>query len=537
MIEGKEVVSATGVVAAEPQEAARIGARVLGAGGNAMDAASATALAACMMRPDATGVAGYVCAALVLEGSTGRVWSVDCNAVAPASAHESMFDVLPIEHGTSANEREYCCRVRDDANVYGPLAVAAPGMLAGIGILWERWGRLDWPGICAPSQELVDHGFPFGPTANSVKAYAEVISRFEATASHLMPSGQLPTTEQVWHRPGMGGTLARIASAGWRDLYDGELGRRVADHVAALGGILTREDMAAFEPRVGATHSAAFRGAEVHGAELPNGSLTGLQILAMLDCLEPVADDEWSYWHRFAEVLKLAWRDRLTYLADPAFVHVPADMLLDRAYAMGRTEALRQFPERVDAETPPFLADPGDGTLHLSTADHEGNLVAMTISQGGAFGSCVVVPDTGLILGHGMFRFDPRPGRANSVEPGKRPLNNTCPLLVRARDRDIALGLPGGRRLIAVSARMAQQMVETGRTGLEAAEAPRMHIEVAEPVQVTQSLPSAVAEHLSAVGHVLDTRQAIAGRAHIAERLCATAQLRGSGNGWVSAPA
>ena len=537
MIEGREVVSTNGVVAAEPQEAARIGARILEAGGNAMDAASATALASCMMRPDATGVAGYVCAALVLEGRTGRVWSVDCNAVAPAKAHDSMFDVLPVEAGTSANEKEYCCRVRNNANVHGPLAVAAPGMLAGIGVIWERWGRLGWPEICAPSQELVERGFPFGPTANSVKAYAEVISRFETTAEHLMPSGRLPETEQVWHRPGMEATLARISTAGWRDLYDGDLGRRTADHVAALGGILTHEDMAAFEPRVGATHSTLLRGAEVHGAELPNGSFTGLQILAMLDCFEPVQDTEWLYWHRYAEVLKLAWRDRLTYLADPAFVDVPVDLLLDPAYAMGRTEALRQFPELVDTGTPPFLADPGDGTLHLSTADSEGNLVAMTISQGGAFGSCVAVPGTGLILGHGMFRFDPRPGRANSVAPGKRPLNNTCPLIVRGSDRDIALGLPGGRRLIAVSARMAQQMIETGRTGREAVEAPRMHVEVAEPVEVSQSLPRAVAERLAAMGHVLDTRQGIAGHAHVAERLRDTPQLRGAGNGWAAAPA
>ncbi len=535
MLEGKQVISRYGVVAAEPQEAARIGAGVLEAGGNAMDAASAAALASCMMRPHATGVAGYVCAGLVVEGKTGRVWSVDCNAVAPAAAHDGMFEVLPLANGTSINEREYRCRVRDSANEHGPLAVAVPGMMGGMGIIWERWGKLRWDQICSPSMELLDQGFPFGPVAGSIRNLADTIRRYDASAEHLMPGGEPPDADDVWHRPDMEKTLARVSEAGWRDFYDGELGRTIADHIQDLGGILTREDMAAFEPRVTPPHEITFRGANVYGAILPNGSLTGLQILQMLDCFEPVPDDSAAYWHRYAEILKLAWRDRLRYLADPDFADVPVDRLLDGNYVMGRTETLRQLPDRVDSHTPPFLADPSHGTLHLSTADAEGNLVAMTISQGGAFGSCVTVPGTGLILGHGMFRFDPRPGGANSVAAGKRPLNNTCPLMIRSAGRDVALGLPGGRRLIAVSARMAQLMVETDRTGLEAAEASRMHVEAAEPVQVTKSMGESIINELRAMGHQLSLQDGIAGGAHVAEVLKTEGRVRGGGNGWAAA--
>ena len=237
MLEGKEVVSERGVAAAEPEEAARIGARVLEAGGNAMDAASAAALAACMMRPHSTGVAGYVCAALVLEGQTGRVWSVDSNAVAPAAAHERMFEVLPVADGVSINEREYCCRVRDNANEHGPLAVAVPGMMAGMGIIWERWGKLAWSEVCAPSQELLDRGFAFGPVAGAVRSLENAIARFDASAAHLMPDGELPCADDLWHRPDMEKTLAQISEAGWRGFYEGELGCTIADHLQDIGGI------------------------------------------------------------------------------------------------------------------------------------------------------------------------------------------------------------------------------------------------------------------------------------------------------------
>ncbi len=521
-----EITSTKGVVAAEPQEAADIGARILADGGNAMDAASAAALASCMMRPHATGVAGYVCSGVVLEGATGRVWSVDANAVAPKAARADLYEVLPPADGKSLNEREYFCRVKDDANVHGPLAVAAPGMMAGMGIVWERWGRLKWEQIVAPSQELIARGFPFGPVAGSIKALEPVIRRYEHTALHLLPKGEAPAPDDVWHRPDMEKTLARVAKAGWRDMYDGALGHEIGDYVELMGGALTREDMAAYEPRVTPPHETTFRGAKACGSILPNGCITALHVLSMLDCFESAPDDAPAYWHRFAEVLKLAWRDRLRYLADPDFADVPVDMLLSKDYAMGRTEGMRQMPDRVDRGHPPFLADHSHGTLHLSTADHWGNLVSMTISQGMAFGSCFAIPHTGLILGHGMCRFDPRPGRANSIAPGKRPLNNTAAMLLRAPDRDVALGLPGGRKLIAVCARMAQGLVEFGRTGHEAANQPRLHVEALEPVQVQDTVGEGIIDALRGMGHEIEVAKGIAGRAHLAERLHASGLLR-----------
>ena len=201
MVEEKEVVSTKGAVAAGPREAARMGARVLEHGGNAMDAAAATCMACCMLQPQSTGVGGYVCAAVMLDGKSDRVWSLDANSIAPAAAHERMFEVMPVRESSSGiNEIEYDCQVKDNVNVYGPLAVGPPGMMAGMGVLWERWGRLKWQDIVAPSLKLLEDGFPYGSTAGAITSMESVIRRFEPTREHLMPDGKAPRTEDIWHR-------------------------------------------------------------------------------------------------------------------------------------------------------------------------------------------------------------------------------------------------------------------------------------------------------------------------------------------------
>jgi len=535
MVEGKEVLSRKGAVAAGPEEAARIGARILERGGNAMDAAAATCMACCMFWPHATGVGGYVCCGLVLEGSTGRVWSLDANAVAPAGAHEGMYHAGPVGDGPPGiNESEYSCSVKDNANVHGPLAIGPPGMMAGMGTLWERWGRLKWHDIIAPSLRVLSDGFPFGVLANAVRNNEAAIRRCEASVRHLMFEGRLPDAEDIWHRPDMEKTLERIAEAGWRDFYEGEIGRKIADHVAKCGGILTREDMASYRPRVTKPYRITYRDAEVYAAILPNGGLSSLQALNMMDCLDPAPKDTPAFWHRWAEVLKRVWRDRLLYLGDPNFVEVPVERLLSKEYAAGRVESIRQFPDHVDRMVPPEIGEGSDGTLHVAAADVEGNVASITISQGGAFGSCFTAAGTGIILGHGMCRLDPRPGRRNSVAPGKRPLNNTAPMMIRLPDRDVGTGLPGGRRLLSVSAQMVQRVVDYGATSYEAASAPRLHVQTHEPLMITESAGEGAISGLREMGHDIEVVAGVAGAAHCAEYIRSGGKARAGGLSWAA---
>ena len=152
-----------------------------------------------------------------------------------------------------------------------------------------------------------------------------------------------------------------------------------------------------------------------------------------------------------------------------------------------------------------------------------------------AFGACFVAGDTGLILSHGMCRFDPRPGRMNSVAPGKRPLNNTGTMLVETPERFIATGLPGGRKIVSVMARAAQRFIDADAGPLEAAEAPRMHVEAAEPVQVTESVGESTIAALREMGHEIDVVAGVAGAMHSADLDRATGSVRAGGNHWAAA--
>jgi gamma-glutamyltranspeptidase/glutathione hydrolase len=529
--EGRETKASRGVVAADPEDSARAGGKLLASGGNAMDAAAAACLASCVLEVCATDIGGYVFAAVILEGKSGRVWSLDSNSVAPAEASPNMYDVGPAGTGKRGiNENEYQCSVRGNVNIFGPLAVGVPGVMAGVGTLWERWGRAKWPQVLAPARELLDKGFPYGRVAAAARAREAEIRRFEPTLHHLMPKGGLPKPDEIWHRPDFEKTLARIASAGWRDFYEGDLGRRIAGYVRSGGGILSHADMKAFRPRLTAPYETSFRGAKVYSSILANGGLSVAEALDMLDLLDPVPDTDPRYWHWLAEVLKLVWRDRLRYLGDPDHAQVPVRRLLSPEYAAGRVETLRTYPDSVDRRR--FQpARQVKGTIHISTADTEGNLVAVTISHGGDFGSCVTVPGTGIILGHGMCRFDPRPGRPNSIGPGKRPLNNTCPTILRLPGRDVALGLRGGRRIVSVVTEMCRRMVDLQASGYEAVSAPRIHLEGEEPILAHPSLEASAVSALKTLGHDLSVQSGIGGNAGVAERL-ADGTLRGGSNVW-----
>jgi gamma-glutamyltranspeptidase/glutathione hydrolase len=522
--EGRQVVSSVAAVATGTKEGARAGARMFMLGGNAMDAAAAASIACAVAEPSAVDVGGYLCCAVVLEGRTGRIWSLDGNATAPASARENMFRYISFQQSKSTfyNELEHLGAVENEANLFGPLSVAVPGFLAGVGTLSERWGRLKWSQVVEPAQTLLEENRQYGSQTEPIQEMSEVIARFPSTAEYLLPAGKVPEPTDAWSRPHLQQTLDRVSRAGWRDFYEGEIGRNIADFVASAGGILGREDMARFAPRITECYSTTYHGASVYSAILPNGGLTALEILNLLEQVGPPASGTAEYWRELAKMLQRAWDDRLRYLGDPDFADVPVDKLLSKEYAAKRVK------EGVTTEA--GGASP-HGTIHVSAADREGNLVAVTISQGGSFGSCLAVPKTGIILGHGMSRFDPRPGRPNSVAPGKRPLNNTSPLIVRMPDRDVGIGARGGRRLLSVCARMVQRIVDDGVELLEAACQPRMHALPDGSIEVDRIEPSLV-NQVSTSGFDVRINPKIAGAAHGAEIRKDHAEIRAGGNVW-----
>jgi gamma-glutamyltranspeptidase/glutathione hydrolase len=512
--EGREAKGSYGVAATEPPMAVRAAGQILSQGGNAFDAAVAAGLAACMIEPQMVDIGGYVCCAVILEGKSGRAYCLDANSISPAAARDGMYHVLSKSDRKGINENEYHCSVRDDANINGPHAVGVPGVMGGLGRLHEMWGRAKWSSLFQPSLDMLSNGMPFGSVANAIRVREAIIRRFPPAVKHLMPEGRLPKADDKWHRRDMEITLARLAQAGWRDFYEGELGRRIADHVQNLGGILTREDMRRFDPRIVAPYETTFRGARVFSGVLANGGLSVAQMLNMWEPLPKTSLNDPMYWHQLAEVGKLAWRDRLRYFGDGA----APERFLSKDYAAGRVETLRTYPRSVDRQSAP-PADMSPGTTNITAADAEGNMVAMTISHGGSFGSCVTVPDTGITLGHGMCRFDPRPGRPNSAGPRKHPLNNVCPTILRLSQRDVACGLRGGRRIVNVASHICRQIIEHDVTGLEAVTSSRLHVEEQGPIEVTRNMNEAIVSELRSIGHEVNIVDAVGGPTNACERL------------------
>jgi gamma-glutamyltranspeptidase/glutathione hydrolase len=525
-----EVASDRGVVSAWPRQASAIGAELIAAGGNAMDAAAAAALACCVTRPEMTGIAGYLLAAVVLDGSTGAVSALDSSSTAPAGAHAAMYDVGPPRKSPiGINEDEYLCSVGEDANLYGGSSVATPGVLAGIGALWEQWGTLPWSSIVEPSIALVERGIPYAElTVRMLAEMAPVLATHPEAARVLMPEGSIPDVGDVWRRPDMAETLRQICDHGWRHGYDGELAERIVDAVQADGGVLTMSDMANFAPRISEPYRTTFRDAEVFGPTLPSGAITSLQILNLLDTLPVKSDDTVEYWHQLAEVLKFGWRDRLMSLGDPDFVDVDVERILSKADALDRTERLRNDPRGID-DSPLDPSESRHGTLHLSSSDSSGNVVALTLTHGAAFGSCLAVPGTGVILGHGMSRLDPRAGRPNSISGGKRPLNNVAPMITRTKERAVATGLPGGRRIVSVAAQLAQRLVDYEASALAAVTAPRMHV-THWGVELSDSVDPELVDGLRAAGHNVQVVADVGGSAHAAEFRSSDGSTLGAGS-------
>jgi len=493
--EGVDIVCRRGAVATGPPDAARAGAGILARGGNAMDAAAAACLACAVLEPQAVDLGGYVLAAVVLEGATGRVWSVDANSVAPAAARPDMYRVVPTRSGPPGiNELEYGCSVENDANVYGPLAVGVPGFLGGIGAMSERWGRLPWAEIVAPARKLVEDQ-RYSLVRKDAEPKREAIARYPSTAALLLPDGSVPSDDQLWPRPDLARTLDRLAAAGWRDFYDGEIGCAIADFVLSQGDILTRADMAAFAPRITEPLSGSYRGTAVHTAIAPNGGFSVLAALRDLEQFPALPDSNPGYWDSMAHALQRMWSERL-------------------------------------AGSPPAGASP-HGTTHVAAADSQGNLVSATISQGGLFGSCLAVPGTGIILGHGMCRFDPHPGLANSVGPSKRPLNNVCPLILRMPGRDVAIGARGGRRIVSVCVQMAQRIVDHAATVHDAAVAPRIHTLTGDPLEISANFDPGLRDAMERAGYRIEVPKEVAGAAHGAEILH-SGEIRAGGNNWAA---
>jgi gamma-glutamyltranspeptidase/glutathione hydrolase len=505
-----------GCVVGQP-EGARAGNEVLDGGGNAVDAITAAALVAGVVAIQQCGIGGYGGHMVIALPGGKKVTAIDFNSAAPAAARPDMF---PLDDKGA---------VKGKVNAHGWLAAGVPGTLAGIQLALDRHGTRPFSRLVQPAIRHARQGFPVSQKlAKVVHNNRALLGRDAGSARLLLPGGQPLRRGSTFRNPDLADLLQTLAERkSVESFYRGDIGRRIAAAFQKNGGLVTAADMAAYRAREVVPLELSWRGYSIYTAPLTAGGATILQALLVLKELGwdrwPAADPRTT--HARLEALRIAWHDRLALLGDPEKVQVPLRRLLSAEYARSTAARVRAAVKQgrpVAAETD---GRRGHGTVHLSAVDANGMMASMTLTHGEAFGARVTVDGLGLILGHGMSRFDPRPGRPNSPGPGKRPLHNMCPTVVlHGAEGDLALGAAGGRKIPNTIFDVLVNYVGRDLSLDKAIKAPRMHTEGGMDLILEASWPEKVVRSLTGMGYRVKKGPGA--------RVSAVTQFNGSGIPW-----
>jgi len=472
-----------GMVAAEHRLAADAGVAMLRRGGNAVDAAVATALAVGVVNPSSCGIGGGGFM-LIYDRAHRRVRALDYRERAPAAARRDMF----VRDGRAVPE----------LSVLGGLAVAVPGEIAGLFMALDAGGTLPFATVAEPAIAYARDGFPVeAHLADAIARNRDAILARPALAAILLHADGAPLRAgETLRQPALAATLERIARGGREPFYRGPIAAAIADSVRDARGVLTTGDLIAYRAVWREPLQTREWGYQWYG--MPPPSSGGAALITVLnalrhDDLPALEQNSPTYLHLLAQALQFAFADRAAYYGDPDFVDVPLRTLL----APKRGAALRHKISAVTTFPPQYYGDRtlgGDaGTSHLSVVDADGNAVACTTSINTAFGSMVVAGDTGIILNNTMDDFSAQPGapnayglvgsEANAVAPGKRPLSSMSPTIVtRADDVAAVAGGSGGPFIITGTVQVLLNALVFAQGADTAVSAPRLHAQWLPPV-------------------------------------------------------
>lgn len=495
-----------GMVATQEAVATRIGVDVLEAGGNAVDAAAAVALALAVTLPRAgnLGGGGFM---VVHDAESGETVAIDYREMSPAAGHRDMF------LGDDGNADSQLSR-------FHGLAVGVPGTLAGIELALERYGTMTLAEVLAPAIELAEEGLTV--TADLADSLKGLEDRLKAW----------PSSEKVFYKEGgsfyepgdtlvqadLAASLRLIAEQGTDAFYSGPIGEKIVAAVQEAGGVMTMEDLAVYEAKVREPVTGTYRGYEI--VSMPPPSSGGAHIVQILNLLEAwpigfLGHNSAETIHLMAESMRLAYADRSEYLGDSDFADVPIDALTSKAYADSLRAGIDRNRARPSTEVKPGDLAPfeSDQTTHFSIVDKDGNAVANTYTINFSYGTGLVAEGTGILLNNEMDDFSAQPGvpnaygliggEANAVEPGKRPLSSMSPTIVMKDGKPfLVTGSPGGSRIITTTLQVIMNVIDHGMNVAEATIAPRIHHQWwPDEIRVEAGLSPDTIRILSSMGH------------------------------------
>lgn len=512
---------ANGVVVAPQTQAVEIGVEILKQGGNAFDAGVATALMQTVVDPQMCGIAGFgVANCYVAESGEHKI--VNFYDRAPRKATPDMF--TPDQ--TDEVLGDYF-PVKDHANQVGYKSVGTPGTLAGLYEVHSQYGELPWADVVAPAAYHARNGFPLHPdVADSWRApstpgnigHHEKLLATDACAAIYTNNGELWNAGDVIANPDYGDTLDRIAIDGPDVIYKGEFAQIINDDFAKNGGLLTAQDLADYRVRITDPVAGTYRGHRIVTTPPPGGGVIVSKILNILEGydLAGISPQSADYIHLVASAMRIAFSDRAEYWGDPEFLDIPVDELMSKEHAAERRNLIEY---QAPAATGVATGNGGADTTHLSVIDKHGNMVGITHTLG--ISSGVVVPGLGFMFNNAMHKFDPRPGKPNSIAPGKSRSSALASTIVFDPEGrpSMVVGAPGAFGIITGVTQTILNFIDRGDSPLEAVSRPRLHCE-GPTVQLEARFPTWVDADLEARGHKvkrsLKSYDGFSGRVHAA---------------------
>jgi gamma-glutamyltranspeptidase / glutathione hydrolase len=501
----KQPASASrGMVVSNHPLASAAGVEMLAAGGNAVDAAIATLFALTVVEPMMVGIIGGGMAHIRTSDGSHRF--IDGQSTVPLAVRPDTYTSKP------GSPHDVFDTVGDE-NLNGPKAVAVPGSLKAWCETLARFGTMSLADVMQPAIKHAARGFVVTPYLHEcISDSAAVMLKDKPISAIYLPRGApLKPGERVVQSE-YAETLSYIAQHGPDALYNGLLGNVLVDYMKAKNGFIAHEDLKTYKTVERQPIRADYRGWQIMGPPPPAAS--GVHIAQMLNILEGYDIASLGFGtaqtiHYLAEVMKIAFADREAASGDPAYINVPVERLTSKVYADERRRTIEDAKAQAWGAGVEQLESAC--TTHMTAADSFGNVVATTQTINNLFGAKILIPGLGTIPNNYMHLYDPRPGHALSLAPGKRVTTSMSPVMALRDGRlRYALGLPGGKRIFPSAMQALVNLIDHSMTLQEAVEAPRVWTE-GNALEVEPAVPESVRERLRAMGHKVVAMSTVGG--------------------------
>src|SRR5213594_1042949 len=512
-----------GMIATDEELGSEAGVEILKRGGNAVDAAVAVAFALAVVEPAAGNIGGG--GFMLIRLANGKTSFLDYREVAPGKATRDMYI------GKDG-------KLDEEASVIGYRSVAVPGTVAGLALALKSYGSMKLGDVIAPAIRLAEKGFPISERlAHEFEQERPALQRFAVSRRIFLNEGKMFHPRDTLLQPELATTLKRIARNGAAEFYRGETAHMLVDDMFRLGGLITLDDLAKYQPKVREVLRAKYEN-NGHAWEVltsPPPSSGGVAVIEALNMLQSVPLKGWDdveSVHLVAEVMRRVFADRAAYLADPDYSNVPVAGLIDPCYAKevfatvdtqhaSSSKAIRAGNPHTcgvsasNTTYPKTLVSLGEGphTTHFSVVDAAGNAVASTYTLNNSYGSHVTC-SAGFLLNDEMDDFTTQPGvpnslfglvqsEANAIAPGHRPLSSMTPtILLRDGKLSFVTGSPGGPTIISATLLSILNWMRLGMEPQVAINAPRFHHQwVPDRILIERSFPDSLESALNARGH------------------------------------